>query len=114
MSPRRLRNYLLTHRKRSGLSQSEVAHLLGAHGGAKVSRYETFDRDPALETALAFEVVFQAPVRELFAGLYEEIGNDIAGRAKAISFQVNRQEQDAHSIRKLQTLAAIINHLMEL
>ncbi len=37
--------------------------------GIKVSRYERFDRKPALETALACKAVFQVPVEEIFAGV---------------------------------------------
>ena len=41
-----LHNYLRTYRKRAGLSQAEVAFLLGCHSGAKVSRYEHAARRP--------------------------------------------------------------------
>ena len=52
----KLQNYLRTYRKRSGLSQDEVAFLLGCQTGAKVSRYEPFARKPSLETLFAYEV----------------------------------------------------------
>lgn len=107
----RLRNYLFTHRKRSGLSQDEVAHLLGARGGAKISRYENFERDPSLRAALAFEAVFQKPLRELFAGLYEEIEQEIAERAKVISYKVSRQEGSGQNTQKLEALESIIKQL---
>jgi transcriptional regulator with XRE-family HTH domain len=66
----KLENYLRTYRKRSGLSQDEMAFLLGCQNGTKVSRYERFARKPNLETLFAYEVVFGAPARELFAGVY--------------------------------------------
>ena len=63
-----LSNYLRTFRKRSGLSQDDVAFLLGVQSGAEVSRHETFKRVPTLKTALSYEAIFGVPVRELFAG----------------------------------------------
>ncbi len=61
------------YRKRTGFSQDEIAYLLDSQSGAKVSRYEHFIREPSLETALAYEVIFQIPVRELFAGVFEKV-----------------------------------------
>ena len=84
MTSPRLPNYLRAHRKRHGLSQEDVSKLLGAEGGAKVCRYEKFQRKPTLETALACEVVFRKPVRELFAGLYQNIERRVAIRASKL------------------------------
>src|SRR2546427_13188520 len=70
---KRLHNYLLTHRKRSSLTQREVAFLLVCRHKTKVSDYEQRTRRPVLETALAYEVVFGTPVRELFAGIFDEV-----------------------------------------
>ena len=40
MATHKLENYLRTYRKRSGLTQREVAFLVGCRNGAQVSRYE--------------------------------------------------------------------------
>ena len=83
-----LQNYLRTNRNRLALSQEQVAFLLGGTGdskGSKVSRDESFDREPGLRAALAYEVIYGKPVRELFAGLYEEVEQDVAKRAKILS-----------------------------
>src|SRR5690242_18372054 len=76
----RLENYLRAYRKKSGLTQREVAFLLGCQNGAQVSRYEKRKRLPPLATALACEAVFGTPVSELFAGLRERVGQDIEKR----------------------------------
>ena len=85
-----LPNYLRTNRKRLKLSQEEVAFMLGGIGeskGSKVSRDESFVREPGLRAALAYEVIYGKPIRELFAGLHEEIRRDVATRAKILSFR---------------------------
>ena len=76
----RLQNYLRAFRKKSGLTQRDVAFLLGCQNGAQVSRYEKRRRLPPLQTALACEAVFGIPVAELFAGLRERVGREIEKR----------------------------------
>jgi DNA-binding XRE family transcriptional regulator len=56
VKPQRLENYLRSYRKKSGLTQREVAFLLGWDDGAQISRYEKRERRPPIETALAFKV----------------------------------------------------------
>src|SRR2546422_8231312 len=85
MSSPQLPNYLRSNRKRLALSQDEVAFLLGTQSGAKVCRYERFAREPSLETALAFEAIFQRPASELFGGLYQKVQQEVAARAKTLS-----------------------------
>jgi transcriptional regulator with XRE-family HTH domain len=87
-----LPNYLRTNRKQFALSQEEVAFLLGVKGmdrGGKVSRDENYSRIPTLETALAYEAMYGKPVRELFAGLYEQIAPEVSSRAKTLSYRIN-------------------------
>ena len=106
MRPRRLPNYLRTHRKHSGLSQDEVAFLLGCGNGAKVSRYEKRHRLPPLETALACEAVFGVPVSELFAGVREDIGKNIEKRRAELKHRLQAESPEgsaalmnAHKLR---------------
>ena len=104
-----LPNYLRSHRKRLTLSQEEVAFLLGTQSGAKTCRYERFVRVPSLETALAYEAIFQKPVRELFGGLYHRVGQEVAGRARALGEKNNRRKPDRHTTRKREVFTNIAN-----
>jgi transcriptional regulator with XRE-family HTH domain len=106
-----LPNYLRTNRKRLTLTQEELAFLLGFRGmsrGARVCRDEKFVREPNLWTALAYEAIYQKPIRELFAGLYERIEREVAGRAKLLNFRKDRgnKQQAAHRRQFLADLAA--------
>jgi hypothetical protein len=88
-----LTNYLRSHRKRLALTQEEVAFLLGGKGmdkGIKVCRDEGLVREPSLAVALAYEVVYQKPVRELFAGMYEQIEREVAARVRILSLRKER------------------------
>ena len=102
-----LPNYLRTHRKRLGLSQDDVAYLLGAESGAKTSRYERFARVPGFRTALGCEAVFQRPIRQLFAGLYEQIEREVAMRARKLVVTTDHMKPSEHTSRKRETLERI-------
>jgi transcriptional regulator with XRE-family HTH domain len=108
MASHRLENYLRTHRKRSGLTQREVAFLLGFENGNQVSRYEKRLRLPPLETALACEAIFGVPIAELFAGIRQRVGNNIdqrrlelKARLQAKPAQDRRARVTAHKLRWL-------------
>jgi transcriptional regulator with XRE-family HTH domain len=105
-----LSNYLRTHRKRLALSQEEVAFLLGAKGmdkGIKVSRDENLARVPSLQTALAYELIYGKPVRELFAGLYEQIEQEVAERARILRYRKTGKANPA----RLKVIANLISKL---
>jgi len=99
-----LESYLRTYRKRSGFSQDEVAFLLGSASGQRVSRYECRARRPTLETALAFEAIFQTPVKQLFAGLYQKVEKDTIARARVLTEKLNAARLDRITARKLVAL----------
>jgi DNA-binding XRE family transcriptional regulator len=66
-------NYLRSHRRRSGLSQRELAHIIGYVTQAPVSEHERSVTIPALLIALSYEVVFRVPLSELFPALYRTV-----------------------------------------
>lgn len=108
MTPYRLENYLRSQRKQSGLTQQEVAFLLGCENGAQVSRYERRRRLPPLETALACEAIFGVPIAQLFAGVRQGVGRDIEKRRlelktklQANSSNVSNPRMIAHKLRWL-------------
>lgn len=104
MTSSRFSNYLRANRKRLTLSQDEVAFLLGAQSGAKVSRYERFAREPSLKTALAYQVICQQPVSELFRGLYEEVESEVSERARQLASIKYSGKASAVAIRKRELL----------
>jgi len=103
----KLDNYLRTYRKRSGFSQDELAYLLGAQSGAKVSRYERNGRQPSLDTALAYKAVFGAPVEQLFPGRFTKVRRVVRRRAAFLRRRLSSQAQSPAVLRQLKTLAAI-------
>lgn len=108
MPTQKLPNYLRTHRKRMGLSQADVAYLLGVRSGTKLSRYERFRRMPSLGTAFAFAVIYDTPVDELFAGLMDDAARMTLKRARLRVRRLAARRKDPHVLRKLTALRAVI------
>jgi transcriptional regulator with XRE-family HTH domain len=107
MHHQRSENLLRTYRKRSGLSQREIAYLLGCQTEGQVSRYERRRCLPGIETALACQAVLGAPVSELLPGTYEAIAAEVKQRAQelAIEFQTRPGRRDKHIVtQKVQWL----------
>jgi hypothetical protein len=84
--------------------------LLGAVSGTKVSRYENFTRMPGPLTVFAFEIVFNQPASELFAGNYQAIRLAVQGRARRMVKQLNTgpDAQTRKALRKLELLRSIV------
>ncbi len=104
MTSTKLPNYLRTYRKRAYLSQDDVAYLLGGQSGSKICRYENFSRLPNPETIFAYEVIFNASARELFAGVYDRIERSTLKRAASLAEKLSGQKQTRITNRKLESL----------
>ena len=88
--------------------------MLGMKGldkGGKVSRDESYSRIPTLEYALAYEAIYGKPIRELFAGLYEQIAQEVSSRAKTLSFR-NNGSPDPKRQQALSEIALRHKHLV--
>lgn len=72
MANKTLQTYLRTYRKRSNLSQDEIAYLVALLFGTTVSRHERSRRIPSLTDAFAYEALFGIPASKLFPGEYEK------------------------------------------
>jgi len=108
MSTNKLSNYLKMYRKRLGLTQREMAYLLGCGHGSKVSRYEREKRVPSLITLLAYEFISRRCARELFAGVYASTVGEVRTRVKRLMKQLDAQPFTAVVKRKFESLTEII------
>jgi transcriptional regulator with XRE-family HTH domain len=102
-------NFLRAHRKRSALSQDEIAFLLGAQNGSKVCRYEQMLREPKLKTALAYEAIFNCAVTELFPELYAKVKAAVQERAKTLAKRALQGNSKALRAQKRKPVSAIIS-----
>jgi len=104
---RKLPNYLRTYRKRSGFTQDEMAFLLGCRSGAKVSRYEHNKRQPNPQSVFAYNVIFQVPTEELFAGIYQQVERNTLKRIKSLTRRLEKAQPNPLTTRKVEILKRI-------
>jgi len=74
-------NYIRTHRRKCGLSQRELGILVGygpGDRGSAVGSHERSNTAPPLLIALAYEIIFQIPVAQLFPGFHAVVAESVA------------------------------------
>ncbi len=104
-------NYLRRYRMRGMFTQSELADLLGVYCRLKVVRFERLQFLPKLETALAYQIIFDVPVHEMFPGLYENVGKEVLERALQLSQQLKADTDNQHTQCKIHVLNDIIQRM---
>jgi transcriptional regulator with XRE-family HTH domain len=114
MPAARLPNYLLSHRKRSGLSQGEVAYLLGTKSDAAICRHERFRQTPNLQSLLAYEILFRTPVRSLFGGVHDDVEHKLRKRIQLFIRALMQAKPDVRQQRKLEVLKAVLEDSVRL
>jgi transcriptional regulator with XRE-family HTH domain len=108
----RLKIYLRTLRRRSGLTQREFAFLLGLKHGATVSRLERLKRAPSLAWARTSALVFGTRAPELFPGLFSEIHEAVRHRANKLYEELQGDSSKA-TRAKLDFLEGVLARLEE-
>ena len=97
---------LRTLRMRSGLSQRELAELLGFRSDSVAFRHECSKTLPDLRAAIAYEIIFGVPVSSQFPGLYRLIEPVVESRIlqlkKRLEEQPGRGLNAARDARKLE------------
>ena len=89
-----LNNYLRSHRKRSGLTQTEVAFLLGYEEGGQVSRYEKGHRLPTLRTAIAFATIFGVSPGALFSCIQMRVDKEVSSRIEQLHANLEKRRTE--------------------
>src|SRR4051812_23604206 len=77
----RLISYLRPLRRRWGLTQRELAFLIGAKTHSAISQIETRKAYPPLAGAIACSIIFDTPSIELFPELYAKVHAIVLARA---------------------------------
>jgi hypothetical protein len=89
---KQLDNYLRTHRRKAGLSILELGILLAYADEGAVSRHERSKTLPPLLIAIAYEVIFQAPVSQLFPGMREMV--ELTIEPRLLRFEQELQQRN--------------------
>jgi transcriptional regulator with XRE-family HTH domain len=100
-----LRTYLRVRRRECGLSQNELADLVGTHGSV-ISDHEREIHPISARLLIATELIFGISGAELFPALYCEIQDEVC-IAAATLYKRLEGKVDPESIKKLKLIAGI-------
>lgn len=70
-------------RREKGLTQRELARLMGYQSISSLSHMEAGRKLPSLRTAMKLEAAFQRPIRDIYPRLFEAIYRPVARRRVA-------------------------------
>jgi transcriptional regulator with XRE-family HTH domain len=100
MEPR-LKIYLRTHRLKWGITQSDLAYLLGLKTGSVVSRIERVKRQPSVMVILACQVIFGLVPIELLPGLFGEVEDAVMRRVHKLNEKYKKNPLPKHKTKQL-------------
>ena len=102
-------NYIRTHRKRTHLTQNEVAFLLGSKNSAHVCRHERLEQTPNLPTMLAYEILFRTPVRNLFRETHQDVEQKLLHRTRLLIQKLAKSGESRLKARKIEILTDFLH-----
>ena len=108
-----LTTYLRMYRKRTGFTHEELAFLCGAMCGSSIARHEKGARLLKLRTALMYECILQASVRELYAGLFHEALESVKTRATGLRASLERRPPSSGRDHKIAMLQELLTQIGE-
>jgi transcriptional regulator with XRE-family HTH domain len=100
-----LRTYLRLRRRESGLSQDDLADLVGTHGSV-ISDYELERHPISARLLIAVELIFGLAGRDMFPALYRQIEEEVCIATAALYEQLEGKT-DARSAKRRKLLASI-------
>jgi transcriptional regulator with XRE-family HTH domain len=104
-------SFVRAHRRRWGLSQNELAVLLGIASSTTVSRIERSVRRPTTTVLVACCILFGLPAPELFSSLHDEI-EEVIGTAAKNLYDALEGKTDTQSVRKRRFLEQVLSRLI--
>jgi hypothetical protein len=76
--------------------------------GSTVGRHERTDRLPMLKTALMYEFIFDATVRELYEGVFAEMQARVRERARGLCASLEREAPSPGRDHRLRVLRRLL------
>lgn len=96
-------------RRRMGLSQRELAYILGYDSDSHISRIENGSRNPTLAEVLAIELVFGVPAVAVFPDIRHAVGIGLRNRLKWLT--ANLRQSDPRLSYKTAQLERVMDSL---
>lgn len=100
-------NYLRRERRAWGLTQPELARLIGCRCATQLSRIERNRRHPSLHIVIASKILFGRPLYKIFPCLYDEIEEAVMRQAYRL-YQKLESDRSPRAMRKKELLDRVL------
>jgi transcriptional regulator with XRE-family HTH domain len=104
---------LRTHRRKTQLTQSDVAYLINLKDNSSISRCEKGDRPPTVDIILTYQLLFETHLGELLIAHREKIKNRIASRIKPLIASIEQEPPSDKTIARMEYLKQALKRLNE-
>lgn len=104
-------NYLRLYRKRSPLTQSDIACLLQWPDVSNVSRYEKNQRSPNIEMLLTYHLLFNVAIEDFFEQDSALVHKNLVERSERLLTTLKSRTHDQSQISRIIYLEQVINRL---
>jgi transcriptional regulator with XRE-family HTH domain len=110
MKTRRPLNYLRSYRLRWGLSQGELANLLGCKTAGVISRIEKKLRSPTLKIVIGCLVLFGTPAAEVFPDISGTVEADVMEKVWEL-YEKMQGDPSRKTKKKIELLESVIERV---
>ena len=109
--PHHLHNYIRAHRRRLGLTQTDLAVILGQKSGSNVCKNERRRSEPNLRLAIAYSIILHVSVEQLFPGVYEKARSDLRSHIEASLQHLEKRPHTPSVRRRQQTISELLTSI---
>lgn len=104
-------NFLRLYRKRSPLTQSDIAYLLELPDDSNISRYEKGQREPGIGFLLVYHLLFDTTIESFFEYQSAEVKSSLVKRIESLNIELRKEPSNAKHISKIKFLEQVISRL---
>src|SRR5690349_16266076 len=104
-------NNLRMYRKRSQLTQTDIAFIMKLSDYANISRWEQGYRQPNIEMLLIYHLLFDIPIESLFERQKHELRDFIGKRIGLLLGELKNLSSDAKAASRIAFLDSALTRL---
>ena len=104
-------NFLRLYRKRTPLTQGDVAFLLGLSDESNISRYEKGQREPGLDFLISYHLLFNTSIESFFEYKSRERCDELMEKIKNLIVALNNETTSSKNTERIRFLESVIIRL---
>jgi transcriptional regulator with XRE-family HTH domain len=104
-------NYLRVYRKKTPLTQSDIAFLLDMDDYSSISRYEKGKRVPSIDLLIMYHFLFNVPIEDFFEEKSLTITSKLNLRIKELIAKLKSDTTTSNNLQRAKYLEEVIINL---